>query len=201
MTEIKNVAIYGLKESIIRSSYPKNLEIVDHNEYELVKGDNRRAEILGNAKPGSGHDCYCKGVVVQFDLKTNQSIWMQAERYTWLNIISSQSKMHRITNMNIKDSCDEMVDDVVIDHVNSLVDDYNKEDDTTLKAEKFRKIIMNCPMGLELTAGMTTNYLQLKTIYHQRKNHKMSDWKIICDWILSLPRFNELALKEKEGDK
>jgi len=40
---------------------------------------------------------------------------------------------------------------------------------------------------------ITTNYLQLKTIYRQRKNHKLPEWRIFCDWILSLPEFKELT--------
>ena len=33
-------------------------------------------------------------------------------------------------------------------------------------------VLANVPMGLEITARMSTNYLQLKTIYNQRKNHR-----------------------------
>jgi hypothetical protein len=43
----------------------------------------------------------------------------------------------------------------------------------------------------------TTNYLQLRTIYHQRKNHKLKeDWGAFCDWIKSLPYSKELITIE-----
>jgi hypothetical protein len=42
-------------------------------------------------------------------------------------------------------------------------------------------------MGFELWMGISTNYLQLKTIYNQRKAHKLEDWKYFCNWIESLP--------------
>jgi hypothetical protein len=45
------------------------------------------------------------------------------------------------------------------------------------------KLVSNIPMGLELGAGIVTNYLQLKTIYKQRKNHKLEEWHMFCDWI------------------
>jgi hypothetical protein len=49
-------------------------------------------------------------------------------------------------------------------------------------------MLMNfIPMGLELWGRMTTNYLQLKTIYKQRRNHKSKEWQYFCDWIEHLP--------------
>ena len=45
------------------------------------------------------------------------------------------------------------------------------------KYEVFMKIISNTPMGFEQTMRVTTNYLQLKTIYLQREHHKLKeDW-------------------------
>lgn len=36
--------------------------------------------------------------------------------------------------------------------------------------------------------GISTNYLQLKTIYSQRKSHKLkNDWGYFCDFIETLP--------------
>ena len=43
------------------------------------------------------------------------------------------------------------------------------------------------PAGFRLTAGMTTNYRQLKTIYGQRKNHRLPEWREFCKWIEQLP--------------
>ena len=51
-----------------------------------------------------------------------------------------------------------------------------------------------CPMGLELTARVTTNFLQLKTIYNQRKNHKLPEWLQFCEFIKSLPFAEEFII-------
>lgn len=66
------------------------------------------------------------------------------------------------------------------------------------KKELFMKIVSNVPMGFQLWAGMSTNFLQLKTIYNQRKKHKLPEWRQFCEWIETLPMFKELVLK---GDK
>ena len=57
-------------------------------------------------------------------------------------------------------------------------------------------VLANVPMGLEITARMSTNYLQLKTIYNQRKNHRSQQWRIFCDWIKTLPYAKELITNE-----
>lgn len=54
-------------------------------------------------------------------------------------------------------------------------------------------IISNCPQGLEKTMRVSTNYLQLKTMYLQRKNHKLYDWHEFCKWVETLPYFKELT--------
>jgi len=51
---------------------------------------------------------------------------------------------------------------------------------------------------LELTARMTTNYRQLKTIYAQRRNHLLPDWQMFCDWIETLP-YSELITGKKKA--
>ncbi len=68
------------------------------------------------------------------------------------------------------------------------------------KEEIYMHIISNIPSGFELSMRIVLNYLQAKTIYAQRKNHKLPDWKIFCDWILELPMFKELVLGEGKDD-
>ena len=62
------------------------------------------------------------------------------------------------------------------------------------KKKKYLEILYSNPCGFKLTAGMTTNYRQLKTIYHQRKTHRLPEWREFCVWIETLPMFKELCL-------
>ena len=47
------------------------------------------------------------------------------------------------------------------------------------------------PHGSEAT--MTTNYQQLKTMYLQRRYHKLTEWRTFCKWCEELPHFVELT--------
>lgn len=211
--EIKNVRIYGLEESIIRSGYPMQIGEPESLEKAHYGWDTfripakNRADKLANAPVGSGHDNFLKGIIVQFDLKYPQYFTPQLQRYHWIDIISSQSKMHSLTKVSyIKDSCNSYVCYDIIKILNDLICYYNtetfpnkfcigSESNITIenKEECFQYIISNLPMGFELWMGISTNYLQLKNIYSQRKNHKLHDWRYFCEWVKTLP-MSELIL-------
>lgn len=208
--EITNYSVYGLSSSIRASGYPKMTEInypwlTDMSVEDAVGNydkENKRAITLGHAPSGSAHDCFLKGIIVQADVTAPQYWWLQFGRYHFADIVSSQSKMHKLTSMDIDKQCNEYVDERVKDVLRGYVDIYNNwesydgYDDNKIhsKDECFQMIMANCPMGLMLTARITTNYLQLKTIYNQRKGHRLNEWKVFCEWILKLQRFEELVL-------
>ena len=203
LVKVDNARVYGLDESIIASGYPMQTYTVDLDELEILdeevitKKDLKRAKHLGNAVAGSGHDCFLKGIVVQFDLQVPEYIWRQLDRYHFIDYISSQSKMHRITRIDLDSVCNRYVYDEVKEILKSIIDKYEAETDTDKKKELFNEIIANTPAGLMLTARMTTNYLQLKSIINQRSNHKMQEWRYLCDWFKTLPMFEELVCKSR----
>ena len=186
---ITNTKVYGLVESVCAAGYP-----VGKSDYS-----ESRAKRLGSVPAGSGHDCFLKGVVVQTDITAPQYWWLQWQRYHFHDIISSESKMYGILKMNIDVQCNEYVDAPVKEHLKSLLAAWNNIDiylDEKDKKDLFQRIIANTPMGLMLKARITTNYLQLKTIWLQRKNHKLQEWQVFCDWIEGLPRFKKIVLQE-----
>ena len=200
---VNNVKVYGLEESIKRAKYPMSTDVNKLNS-ELTKG----IKSLSNSGRGEGHDQWLTGVVVQFDLTFSVKAWTEAERYHFLDFVSSQSTMHRITKFDLDDAYMEYVDSRIIDIMKEKVNDYNmyceelKDADAGSIADKVKKIkyleiLYSNPCGFKLTAGMTTNYRQLKTIYHQRKMHRLPEWREFCSWIETLPHFKELCL---DGD-
>lgn len=210
---ISNLNIFGLADSMWASGYPMSTEIGDLDEpsqsltyYCLYRDDKdsqdktiqnaaARAERLGRSPLGSGHDNYLNGCVVQFDLTFTVKAWTEAERYHFFDFVSSQSTMHRLQKMDISESCIEYVDGRVTDVVEELVRKYNEN--PTL--ENRLKMLYSCPTGLKLTARMTTNYRQLKTIYHQRKNHTLPEWRKFCQQLVDeFPMFRELCLGDDE---
>jgi len=201
---IKNTQVYGLKESIIRSGYPMSLDAdtVETEGVEITEQDINRAKRLAQVKTGTGHDCFLKGIIVQADITAPQYWWLQFERYHFWDTISSMSTMHRIDHMDISKQCNQWVDERVIEVLKEKVEAYNEAVKACLPKEvrqlAFQEVISNVPEGLMLTKGIYTNYLQLKTIYFQRKGHKLKEWEIFNDWVICLPMFADLIFKYEE---
>ena len=175
---ITNTKVYGLDESIIRAKYPMSVDISALNS-DVTKG----ILALAGCEKGTGHDNWLNGVLVQFDLTYTVKAWTEAERYHFLDFVSSQSTMHRIAQFDLDKQYDSHVDPRIIEIVKELADKYNETKDP----EDYLKLLMSNPCGFQLTAGMTTNYRQLKTIYAQRRNHRLPEWREFCAWIETLP--------------
>ena len=189
---ITNTKIYGLDESVVRAKYPMSVDTSTLNS-NITKG----ILALSNCEKGTGHDQWLTGVIVQFDLTYTVKAWTEAERYTFLDFISSQSTMHRIAKFDLDNQYSEYTDPRSIAIVKDLVEKYNETKDP----EDYLRVLLSNPCGFKLTAGMTTNYRQLKTIYAQRKSHRLPEWREFCTWIETLPRFKELCLKEGDSDE
>lgn len=189
--KITKTKVYNLEEAITSSGLPMSTTDIDK---ELNEKDYDRAMHLGKAKQSSGNDCYLKGIIVTTDIKAPEYWWPQFQRYHFADIVSSQSKMHKLTKMDLDDQCNEYVYPVIKNLVKDLVRQYNSKP----TQENFQILMSNVPMGLELKANIVTNYLQLKTIYYQRHTHKLEEWHYFCNWCTELPKFGELTGLEKK---
>ena len=205
---ISNVKIYDLEESLIASGYPMRTKKIVH---DLGTQDVERGERLVKAtlKGNTAHHQFLTGVRVNFDLTFTNKAWVEAERYRFLEFVSSQSTMHRITKFDLDGQYIEYVDPRIIEIMKEKVALYNemvtrKEageniEEGTLK-KLYLEILYSNPCGFKLTARMTTNYRQLKTIYQQRKNHRLPEWREFCKWIEKLP-YSELIIGDKNKNE
>ena len=171
---VRNWKVYGLEDSVRASKYPMAVNVDD-----VAFGITDTVRKLANCEKGSGHDNFLNGIIVQFDLTFSIKAWVEAERYHFLDFVSSQSTMHRITRFDPLIQCNEYVDVGVINVLQRLIEAYNADP----TPENYLKVLYNVPTGFRLTARLTTNFRQLKTIYSQRKNHKLKEWRDFCAWI------------------
>ena len=189
MSVVNNVKVFGLEDSIKASKYPMapDINICNENITNTVKK-------LGNCEVGSGHDQFLTGIIVQFDLTFSVKAWTEAERYHFFDFVSSQSTMHRITKFDLDKAYNEYVDPRIVEIMKEKVADFNKETEPVIRGQKYLEILYSNPCGFRLTARMTTNYRQLKTIYYQRISHRLPEWREFCEFVETLPIFNELVL-------
>ena len=210
MIKIKNVHVCGLRESIRRAKYPMSVDPASLND-TLTEGIKR----LAKSKAGEGHDQWLTGVIVQFDVTGSLKWWTEAQRYHFLDFVSSQSTMHRITKFDLGKQYCEYVDPRVIEIMQEKVAAYNKlvenkpgpdaapellKDYAILLKEKYLEILYTNPAGFELTARMTTNYRCLLNIYIQRHDHRLPEWREFCERLLELPYFADLVNAYNGGE-
>jgi hypothetical protein len=170
--------------------------------------DIKRGLSLTKASNGNGaHAQWLTGVRVAFDLTFTNKAWVEAERYRFLEFVSSQSTMHRITKFDLAGQYNKYVDPRVIAIMQEKKDEYNayatileiaenpkaKEEVRAMMHEKYLEMLYTNPAGFELTARMTTNYRCLLNIYVQRHDHRLPEWREFCAELLKLPMFPELV--------
>lgn len=186
---IENVRIYDLEESIRASKYPMTTDTAACTS-EITD----RVKSLGRSGKGEGHDQFLTGIRVAFDLTFTVKAWVELERYRFLEFVSSQSTMHRLSKFELDTQYCEYVDERMIEVMEDLKDVYNH----TGSKEDYLRLLYSNPVGFMLTARITTNYRALKTVHSQRKNHRLPEWKMFCKWIENLPKFTELCLDGEE---
>ena len=203
--KLENIKVYDLEESLVASGYPMRTELTSREPDEK---DIRRVLSLTKSSNGNGaHGQWLTGVRVAFDLTCTNKMWVEAERYRFLEFVSSQSTMHRITKFDLEKQYCEYVDPRVIEIMKEKVDAYNRllsyegepKESIETRKQKYLEILYTNPAGFELTARMTTNYRCLLNIYIQRHDHRLPEWREFCEKLLELPMFPELVEAYRSG--
>lgn len=210
MLEIKNVEVYGINRAVnaISNSYTAG-EI--NTAREMTEDDLRRARRQGSNCDGhQSHDGFLKGITVVFDIKYPLYWTPEFQRYHFADIIMSQSTMHSLDKFlsgdvdcfnkyvarETKNTVHKLYSELVAIQ-NTKIDKFGPEA-RELHAKSlydaFMRLRSNLPCGFEMWETVTTNYLELKTIWTQRHNHKLrEDWGEFCRVIEGLPCFKEFT--------
>ena len=197
MKPISNIKVYDLEESMRAAGYPMRTDLDE--TLDFTKDWGRAQRLTKASRFNAAHAQFLTGIVVNFDLTFSNKAWIEAERYRFLNFVSSQSTMHCITKFGLRNQCNEYVDERIITIVQEYIDLYNSltaQDEETIEFKKnlYLKILYNLPSGFQLTARMTTNYRCLLNIYNQRHDHRLPEWREFCNQLLEeLPFFKELV--------
>lgn len=194
MVKIENLKIYELKESIIACRNAMRTNLPDYESLDEFEKSLSRAISLCKTPSNSGEANFLTGIRVAFDITYPNYFSPELQRYHWIDIVTSSSKMHKLSSIVMADSFNKYVSSEIIEIIRSLAINYNI--DPTY--ENRIKLLSNCPQGIELFMRINTNYMQLKNIYHQRKNHRLKeDWGEFCSMIENLPYFEEFINTHK----
>lgn len=154
---------------------------------------------------GPVHAKYRRMIPVWVTVTSNLVWWAEFDTYKVSTVRNSCSKMHKIhvSPFTIDNFSHEGCDEVeyahkallnVIDICEQLRQDFNR----TQEKKYWRALIELLPEGYNMRATVYLNYETLQNIYHSRKDHKMLEWHVFCDWIKNELPYSELITGEQE---
>lgn len=167
---------------------------------------------------GSDHGKFMRMIVVYVDITAPLYWWKEFDTYKVGTVANSCSTMHKIHDkwFDFSDFSTEHLHsrsmDVLIDTIKELNfwrDVYlngsmvDNGDGTTMVYEPRDKevwwqMIQLLPTSYNQKRTVMLNYEVLKNMYHARKNHKLNEWHVFCDWVETLP-YSELITGVSEN--
>lgn len=154
---------------------------------------------------GCDHRKFLRQVFVSVDITAPLYWWKEFDTYKVGTVANSTSTMHKIHSKEFSadDFSTDHLTDEGMDALKALLEFLEKRRayfNETKDKSAWYDIITLLPSSYEQTRTVTMNYENLINIYYARKDHKLGEWHIFCDWIKTLPHANEwILIREKNG--
>ena len=156
------------------------------------------------AKAGTDHRKFMRMIVVYVDVTSPLYWWKEFDTYKVGTVRNSCSTMHKITEkeFTLDDFSHEHLSDDSIKLLKDIIFILNFHREKYLETKDknyWWQLIQLLPSSYNQRATLMLNYEVLANMYHSRKNHKLDEWHIFCDWIETLPH-SELITGGKENE-
>ena len=155
---------------------------------------------------GTDHRKFMRMITVYVDILAPLYWWKEFDTYKVGTVANSCSTMHKIhaKEFTFDDFSHEHLFptakknlESTIDILNGYRDQYSVDTNPELKKEYWWQMIQLLPSSYNQKRTVMLNYEVLANIYKSRRNHKLDEWHIFCDWIESLPYSEMITGEEK----
>lgn len=160
---------------------------------------------------GSEHRKFLRQIFVTVDITAPLLWWKEADTYKVGTVANSTSTMHKLASTPITLDCFElgdyspeldMIDDVPLGlRVDSFLNDLEQMRQKYLMTNDkryWKELVRWLPNGWLQTRTVTMNYENLLSMYHQRRNHKLTEWSIdFINFIKSLPYASDFLIPDE----
>lgn len=166
---------------------------------DFVLGPNDKKLMRKLCLGGPSHAKFRRMIHLQVDVTAPLYWWKEYDTYKVGTVANSCSTMHTIADKEFEkeDFSIEYLDGfdfpdlmnpkgamaVTIKALNRLRELYLETKDK----KYWYQMIMLLPSSYNQKRTIDLNYEVLHTIYEQRKNHKLDEWRVFCRWIETLP--------------
>ena len=160
---------------------------------------------------GSEHRKFLRQIFVTVDITAPLFWWKEADTYKIGTVANSTSTMHKLASTPITLDCFElgdyspeldMIDDVPLGlRVDSFLNDLEQMRQKYLMTNDkryWKELVRWLPNGCVQTRTVTMHYENLMSMYHQRRNHKLTEWSIdFINFIKSLPYASDFLIPDE----
>ena len=199
---------------------PEAIECSCHDLYHYAIGPNDHELMMKLAKGGAVHAKYRRMITVYVDITAPLYWWKEFDTYKVGTVANSCSTMHKIhaKEFTMDDFSHEHLIDMVTVHDNlplcgkyatnpnnvllGVIDSLNVCRQAFLETKDKRywwQMIQLLPSSYNQKRTVMLNYEVLRNIYISRKNHKLDEWRELCEWIESLPYSEIITLEENDA--
>jgi len=202
MLKVEKTSVMNFENAIRGARNPMNSWARMDSEYDgegnYILGENDLDLAKRLAHAGSDHRKFLRQIFVSVDITAPLYWWKEFDTYKVGTVANSTSTMHKIHAKEFErdDFSHDRLDagglaalDALIAYLEAerLKFVANKED-----RQSWHNIIQMLPSSYNQMRTVTMNYENLINIYYARRTHKLAEWHVLCDWILSLPYAQDL---------
>ena len=221
MIKITNAEVFGWDAAIRGMRNPMNSwdksdskhwheTIAGHVVVCKVVGMNDRALMKKLVKAGSDHAKFMRMINVTADITAPLYWWKEWDTYKIGTVANSCSTMHKIADkeFTLDDFSYEHLTPAAIATIRTVIERLNFARKEFLKGRKGSEFGM--PSAKEYWWDMIqllpSSYNQLRTVqlrsmYHARRDHKLDEWRDFCSWVESLPYDELITLGGNDNGK
>lgn len=202
MIYMEHPEVWGWEHAIRGMRNPMNSWPKSDSDGDTI-GENDLALMRKLIRGGAEHRKFLRQVVVSVDIVAPLYWWKEFDTYKVGTVANSCSTMHKIhaTEFKLSDfsaehlgvvpNCDPFYYNAFEIVLMALNDARRCYLDTNDKAYWWQ-LIQLLPESYNQRRTVTMNYENLLSMYRQRKNHKLDEWREFCSWVMALPHAREL---------
>lgn len=167
---------------------------------------------------GPEHRKFLRQIFVSVDITAPLYWWKEADTYQVGVTKNSTSTMHKLASTPITLECFETDDYTIltdemlkvpseggcchelftlnegVDLFIQMLENLRLKYLETKDKRYWKELVRWLPNGWLQTRTVTMNYENLRSMYHQRENHKLTEWHQFCEWVETLPYAQELII-------
>lgn len=228
--KFENTEVWGFEHSLRGMRNPKNSwnrsdsyqsDFTNDGKNGFVIGENDMKLAQTLIKAGNEHRKFMRQIFVSVDITAPLYWWKEFDTYKVGTVANSTSTMHKLATTPITLDCFEIDD---YDRNLSLADNPNDDDGLdnistfeediiyvlenirqkylkTKDKRYWKELVRWLPESWLQKRTITMNYENVRNMYFQRRNHKLTEWsESFIKWVESLPYAEELIMYDGKSE-